>query len=335
MAKAATTHHTVTLELCSGFCASSRGCRSDQYRQLCLFTKPVRWKCASSLIIRLLKTSLFLFMKSNICWLKTNLLAASPSSSFWKTWILYGWKCKSKCKIRLTLLSDSPSVLEWRTADRRGLRSNDALTVSMFCGVQTVLTRPSFFVTVVFKFVYRHLYGMSWWHFTVLMNPEFLAKFTLGGTVAIIVLIKWFYTVHQSMTPFHIECYSRPHHLAVSFAFPAHAKNRKTPLPNRPIHWQTLYIYIYIYEGKVIPLQARCGPEGSRRFRLPDFPDIQHMKVVRLSASRTGRLYPQECSWYSVSLGAGLTPGPWCGQKEICHWKIQWHRRESTPGLSD
>ena len=23
-----------------------------------------------------------------------------------------------------------------------------------------------------------------------------------------------------------------------------------------------LYIYIYIYKGKVIPLQARCGPEG-------------------------------------------------------------------------
>ena len=42
------------------------------------------------------------------------------------------------------------------------------------------------------------------------------------------------------------------------------------------------------------PLQARCGPEGSRRFRLPDFHDIQHMKVVRSSPSRTGRLYPQE-----------------------------------------
>jgi len=23
-----------------------------------------------------------------------------------------------------------------------------------------------------------------------------------------------------------------------------------------------IYIYIYIYKGKVIPLQARCGPEG-------------------------------------------------------------------------
>jgi len=34
------------------------------------------------------------------------------------------------------------------------------------------------------------------------------------------------------------------------------------------------------------------------------FHDIRHMKVVRLSTSRTGLLYPQECSWYSYSLGA-------------------------------
>jgi len=51
---------------------------------------------------------------------------------------------------------------------------------------------------------------------------------------------------------------------------------------------------LYKGKGKVIPLQAQCGPEGSRRFRLPDFHDIRHMKVVRSSASRTGRLYPQE-----------------------------------------
>jgi len=30
------------------------------------------------------------------------------------------------------------------------------------------------------------------------------------------------------------------------------------------------------------------------RFRLPDFHDIQHLKVVRLSAPRTGSLYTQE-----------------------------------------
>jgi hypothetical protein len=44
---------------------------------------------------------------------------------------------------------------------------------------------------------------------------------------------------------------------------------------------------------------------------------------------------PQECSWYSFSLGAESTPGPWCGRKEICHWKIQWHHWESIPGPSD
>ena len=31
---------------------------------------------------------------------------------------------------------------------------------------------------------------------------------------------------------------------------------------------------------------------GLRTFRLPAFRDIRHMKVVRLSALRTGRLYP-------------------------------------------
>jgi hypothetical protein len=28
---------------------------------------------------------------------------------------------------------------------------------------------------------------------------------------------------------------------------------------------------------------------------------MRHVKVVSFSASRTGRLYPQECSWYSFS----------------------------------
>ena len=42
--------------------------------------------------------------------------------------------------------------------------------------------------------------------------------------------------------------------------------------------------------GKAIPLQAWRGPEGSRRLRLPDFKTNRHMKVVRLSVLRTGRL---------------------------------------------
>jgi hypothetical protein len=77
------------------------------------------------------------------------------------------------------------------------------------------------------------------------------------------------------------------------------------------IHIQ-LYIYIHTcipYKGKVVLLQVRCGPEGSRGFILPDFHDIRHMKVVRSSALRTVRLYLQESSWYSFSLGVDSTPG--------------------------
>jgi hypothetical protein len=47
-----------------------------------------------------------------------------------------------------------------------------------------------------------------------------------------------------------------------------------------------------VSESKAIPLQALTGPEGSRRLRLPDFKTIG--KVVKLSAPRTCRLYPQE-----------------------------------------
>jgi len=40
------------------------------------------------------------------------------------------------------------------------------------------------------------------------------------------------------------------------------------------------------------------------------------MKVVTSSAPRTGRLYLQECSWYSFSIGAESTPEPWYGRIE-------------------
>jgi hypothetical protein len=44
---------------------------------------------------------------------------------------------------------------------------------------------------------------------------------------------------------------------------------------------------------------------------------------------------PGKYSWYSFSLGAESAPGPWYGRREICHWKIQWHHRESIPGPFD
>jgi len=55
-----------------------------------------------------------------------------------------------------------------------------------------------------------------------------------------------------------------------------------------------LPLALNLIKGKAIPLQAWTDPESSRSLRLPTFQDNRHMKVVRLSALRTIRLYPQE-----------------------------------------
>ena len=48
-----------------------------------------------------------------------------------------------------------------------------------------------------------------------------------------------------------------------------------------------------IVKGKAVPLQARSGPEGSKKLRFPDFVTTAQ-NGGRLPAIRTGRLYPQE-----------------------------------------
>ena len=50
---------------------------------------------------------------------------------------------------------------------------------------------------------------------------------------------------------------------------------------------------LYVSKGKAVTLQAWKGTEGSRTLRFPNFvTTAQHSG--RLSALRTGRLYPQE-----------------------------------------
>jgi len=71
------------------------------------------------------------------------------------------------------------------------------------------------------------------------------------------------------------------------------------------------------YIPQAIAIQVWTGPEGSRR--------LTFMKVVRLLALRTGRLYPQEIFLVLISVRSSVDP------RAMMRIMSQWHHRESNP----
>jgi hypothetical protein len=67
-------------------------------------------------------------------------------------------------------------------------------------------------------------------------------------------------------------------------------------------------------ERKNNPIKGVEKPSGLQEFEAPRVQDNRHMKMLSLSALRTGRLYPlRKYSWYSFQLDAKSTTEPQCG----------------------
>ena len=71
--------------------------------------------------------------------------------------------------------------------------------------------------------------------------------------------------------------------------------------------WFIKWDMVKVKKGKAVPLQAWTGPEGSRKLRFPDFVTTAQ-EGGRLSALRTGRLYPQEILLVLISVRGWVDP---------------------------
>ena len=68
-------------------------------------------------------------------------------------------------------------------------------------------------------------------------------------------------------------------------------------------------MYVCMYNGKAVPLQAWSGPEGSRKLRLPDFMTTAQDGGKVDQSYAPAAFTPRKYIWYSFLLEVESIPG--------------------------
>ena len=129
--------------------------------KFCLFTLPLKWKCASSLITKLFTNVGYSVISFLMQWQNSKRTVLSWSERNWTTKILYGWNFKLASKICLTLRSDMCKAIACFPANRRGLHCTDVRTRTMFGSVHAEWGRLGGYLLVTLS-AWFHCWTERW-----------------------------------------------------------------------------------------------------------------------------------------------------------------------------